>query len=61
MDHTAAAIREAADEAATVTVWWKVHDIEDSVGSKRSLNEQLYDRAFWEALGKHETGRMQAA
>ena len=34
----------------------EVHEIEDGVGYNalpmRALNEHLYDRAFWEALGK---------
>ena len=37
--------------------------IEDGVGYNalpmRALTEHLYDRAFWEALGKHRTGRIQ--
>ena len=43
----------------------EVHEIEDGVGYNalpmRALNEHLYDRAFWEALRKHGTGRMLAA
>ena len=34
----------------------EVHEIEDGVGYNalpmRALNEHLYDRAFWKALGK---------
>ena len=56
MNHTAVAIREAADRGGYGYRWWKVNDIEDGVGYNalpmRSLTEHLYDRAFWEALGK---------
>jgi hypothetical protein len=56
MNHTAAAIREAADRGGYGYRWWKVDDIEDGVGYNalpmRALTEHLYDRAFWEALGK---------
>ena len=56
MNHTAVAIREAADRGGYGYRWWKAHDIEDGVGYNalpmRALTEHLYDPAFWKALGK---------
>ena len=56
MNYTAAAIREAADGGGYGYRVGKVHEIEDGVGYNalpmRALNEHLYHRAFWEALGK---------
>jgi hypothetical protein len=56
MNHTAAAIREAADGGGYGYRVVEVHEIEDGVGYNalpmRALNEHPYDRAFWEALGK---------
>ena len=56
MNHTAVAIREAADRGGYGYRWWKANDIEDGVGYNalpmRALTEHLYDPAFWKALGK---------
>jgi hypothetical protein len=56
MNHTAAAIREAADRGGYGYRWWKANDIENGVGYNalpmRALTEHLYDPAFWKALGK---------
>ena len=50
MDHTAAAIREAADRGGYGYRWWKANDIEDGVGYNalpmRALTEHLHDPAF---------------
>ena len=56
INHTAVAIREAADRGGYGYRWWKANDIEDGVGYNalpmRALIEHLYDPAFWKALGK---------
>ena len=50
MNHTAAAIREAADRGGYGYRWWKVDDIENGVGYNalpmRALTEHLYGPAL---------------
>jgi hypothetical protein len=60
MNHTAAAIREAADRGGYGYRWWKANDIENGAGYNalpmRALTEHLYVKALGKARNWEDTG-----
>jgi hypothetical protein len=63
MNHTATAIREAAERGGYGYRSWKANDTEDDEGYNalpmRALTEHLQDPAFWKALGKARSWQIQ--
>ena len=56
MNHTAQAIRDAAEKGGYSYRWWKANDLEDNAGYNalpmRALTEHLQDPEFWKGLGR---------